>query len=91
MTVVLGPFSLLPPQILLAASSQAEHIVLTVESNIMVGQDGWAISFWGPPNNHMKQPIWGLNIMLLEEREREDIGWHLNPSRPHLVSGESGD
>lgn len=38
---------------------------LTIETHIMVGEDGWAVPFGRAPDHHMQKAIRRLNVMLL--------------------------
>lgn len=39
--------------------------LLTVEPNIMVGQDSWLIALRSSPDDHMQHPIWGFDVVFL--------------------------
>lgn len=39
---------------------------LTIEAHIMVGEDGWAVSFRRAPDHHMQKAIRRLNVVFLE-------------------------
>lgn len=43
--------------------------LLTVEPNIMVGQDSWLIAFGSSPDDHMQHPIWGFDVVFLKHKK----------------------
>lgn len=42
---------------------------LTIETHIVVGEDGWAVPFGGAPDHHMQEAIRRLDVMFLEETD----------------------
>lgn len=42
--------------------------LLTVEPNIMVGQDSWLVAFGSSSDDHMQHPIWGFDVVFLKHK-----------------------
>lgn len=52
-------------------SRQVDRVAaaLTVETHIMIGEDGWTVPFGRAPDHHMQKAIRRLNVMFLEETD----------------------
>lgn len=48
--------------------SPSPGAALTVEAHIVVGQDGRAVPLGRAPDDHVQQPIGGLNVVFLGKR-----------------------
>lgn len=57
-------------------------VPLTVQSHVVVGEDGRLVPFGGPPDDHMQHPIRGLDVVFLQGG-----GKHATPS--HTCGGSS--
>lgn len=45
--------------------------LLTVEPNIMVGQDSWLVALGSPADHHVQHPIRGFNVMFLQQQQKK--------------------
>lgn len=52
---------------------------LTVETNVMVGEDDWSVALGGAPHRHVQNTMGGLDVMLLEHTRQHGLGclWSL--------------
>lgn len=52
-------------------SRQVDQVTdaLTVETHIMIGEDGWPVPFGRAPDHYMQKAIRRLNVMFLEETD----------------------
>lgn len=46
-----------------------DAVALTIETHIMVGEDGWAVPFGRAPDHHMQKAIRRLDVMFLWETD----------------------
>lgn len=50
-----------------------KNCLLTVEPNIMVGQDSWLVALGSPADHHVQHPIRGFNVMFLQQQQQKTI------------------
>lgn len=53
--------------------TQKKLCLLTIEPNIMVGQDSWLVALGSPADHHMQHPIRGFNVMFLQEQKNNNF------------------
>lgn len=48
---------------------------LTVETNVMVGEDDWSVALGGAPHRHVQNTMGGLDVMLLKHKTAWSGSW----------------